>query len=106
MRGYSKGVPFMADISAMIHRKSLRAKQKAAIRTIRQQTKEKIRAIKLSYAENPGQLAQKMRQGPERIELPPPGIPQGTDRKGINRPGDHQAKEHDLRCDSSPQQQP
>lgn len=56
----------MADISAMIHRKSLRAKQKAAIRTIRQQTKEKIRAIKLSYAENPGQLAQKMRQGEDK----------------------------------------
>ena len=56
----------MADISAMIRRKSLQAKQKAAIRTIRQQAKEKIRAVKLAYAENPEEAAQKLREGANR----------------------------------------
>ena len=44
---------YMADISGIIRRKSLKAKQKAAIRTIKQQTKEKIKEIKLQNSENP-----------------------------------------------------
>ncbi|MCR5762321.1 MAG: hemolysin III family protein [Treponema sp.] len=47
----------MADISAIIRRKSLKAKQKAAIHTIKQQTKEKIREIKLQNSENPEEEA-------------------------------------------------
>ena len=36
----------MADISAIITRKSLKAKQKAAIRTVKAQAKEKIEKLK------------------------------------------------------------
>lgn len=54
----------MADISGIIRRKSLKAKQKAAIRTIKQQTKEKIKKIKLQTSENPEEeaLRQKSRE--------------------------------------------
>ena len=43
----------MADISGKITRKSLKAKKKAAIKTIKAQAKEKIRQVKLEYAQNP-----------------------------------------------------
>lgn len=43
----------MADITAKITRKSLKAKKKAAIKTIKTQAKEKIREVKILYAENP-----------------------------------------------------
>ena len=39
---------FMADISAKITRKSLKAKKKSAIKTIKAQAKEKIKEIKLT----------------------------------------------------------
>lgn len=52
----------MADISGMIRRKSFKAKQKAAIRTIRQQTKEKIKQIKLQNSENPEEEALRQRE--------------------------------------------
>ena len=37
----------MADISRRITRKSLKAKRKAAIKTIKAQTREKIRLVKM-----------------------------------------------------------
>ncbi len=43
----------MADISAKITRQSIKAKKKAAIRTIKAQAKEKIKEVKLEYANNP-----------------------------------------------------
>ncbi len=43
----------MADISEKITRKSLRMKKKAAIKTIKEQAREKIHEIKIQYAENP-----------------------------------------------------
>ncbi len=43
----------MADISAKITRSSIKAKKKAAIRTIKAQAKEKIKEVKLEYANNP-----------------------------------------------------
>lgn len=46
----------MADISARITRKSLAAKKKAAIKTLKAQNKEKIREVKIQYASNPERL--------------------------------------------------
>lgn len=46
----------MADISAEITRKSLKAKRKAAIRTIKAQAKDKIKEVKVLYAENPERI--------------------------------------------------
>ncbi len=46
----------MADISAKIRRKSYAAKKKAAIKTLKAQTKEKIKELNLMYAENPEQV--------------------------------------------------
>ena len=46
----------MADISAKIRRKSLAAKKKAAIKTVKSQAKEKIRELKLQYDENPERI--------------------------------------------------
>jgi len=43
----------MADISAKITKKSLAAKRKSAIKTIKAQAREKIREINIQYAENP-----------------------------------------------------
>lgn len=43
----------MADISAFIRRKSLKAKEKAAIRTIKAQAKDKIRQVRIDCAEDP-----------------------------------------------------
>lgn len=43
----------MADISGKITRKSLKAKKRAAIKTIKAQAKEKIREVKIEYAANP-----------------------------------------------------
>lgn len=43
----------MADISRKITRKSLLAKKKDAIKTIKKQAKEKIKEVKLDYANNP-----------------------------------------------------
>ncbi|MBB5219262.1 hemolysin III family protein [Treponema rectale] len=43
----------MADISRRITRKSLKAKKKAAIQTIKKQAKEKIQEVKQQYAQNP-----------------------------------------------------
>lgn len=47
---------FMADISAKITRKSLKAKKKSAIKTIKAQAKEKIKEIKIQYDTNPERL--------------------------------------------------
>ncbi len=49
----------MADISARITRKSLAAKRKAAIKTIKAQAKEKIREVKMEYNSNPERLKAK-----------------------------------------------
>ena len=43
----------MADISAKVTRKSLKAKRRSAIKNIKAQAKEKIREIKIEYDENP-----------------------------------------------------
>ncbi len=43
----------MADISAIITRKSLKAKQKAAIKTIKAQAQEKIKQIKMNMEDDP-----------------------------------------------------
>ena len=43
----------MADISAKITRKSLKAKRRSAIKNIKDQAKEKIREINIEYAEDP-----------------------------------------------------
>lgn len=62
----------MADISGRITRKSLKAKKKAAIKTIKAQAKEKIREVKLEYAQNPERNRAKLREKElkkqERIE--------------------------------------
>lgn len=49
------GVP-MADISARITSKSLKAKRKAAIKTIKAQAKEKIREVNVLYTEDPERI--------------------------------------------------
>ena len=49
----------MADISSRITKKSLKAKRKAAIKTIKTQAKEKIHDIKIQYAANPKLLQAK-----------------------------------------------
>lgn len=59
----------MADISGRITRKSLAAKKKAAIKTIKLQTKEKIRAIKEEYAANPERLRSKAEEKEHKKEL-------------------------------------
>ena len=43
----------MADITERITRKSLRAKKRAAIKTIKTQAREKIKEVKIQYAKNP-----------------------------------------------------
>ena len=43
----------MGDISNRITRKSIKAKKKAAIKTIKAQAKEKIHEVKIEYANNP-----------------------------------------------------
>lgn len=43
----------MADISGKITRKSLKAKKRAAIRTIKAQAREKIKEVKIQYARDP-----------------------------------------------------
>ncbi|MBQ5401015.1 MAG: hemolysin III family protein [Treponema sp.] len=62
----------MADISERIRRKSYAAKKKAAVRSLKIQTKEKIRALDLMYAENPEQvkarIAEKERKRALRIQ--------------------------------------
>lgn len=50
----------MADITEKIRRKSYAAKKRAAIKTLKAQTKEKIREIKLLYAEDPESLKAKI----------------------------------------------
>lgn len=56
IRIFRKRQVFMADISEKIRRKSYAAKKKAAIKTLKTQTKEKIRELNLLYAENPEQV--------------------------------------------------
>ncbi len=46
----------MADISNRITKKSYAAKKKAAIKTLKAQTKEKIKELELLYAENPEEI--------------------------------------------------
>lgn len=43
----------MADITEKITRKSLRAKKRAAIRTIKNQAREKLHEVRILYAKNP-----------------------------------------------------
>ncbi len=49
----------MADISKRISRKSIKAKKKYAIKTIKKQAKEKIHDIKIQYAANPERQQEK-----------------------------------------------
>jgi len=49
----------MADISKRISRKSINAKKKYAIKTIKKQAKEKIHDIKIQYAANPERQQEK-----------------------------------------------
>ena len=69
----------MADISERIRRKSYAAKKKAAVRSLKIQTKEKIRALDLMYAENPEQvkarIAEKERKRALRIQKQNARIP-------------------------------
>ena len=62
----------MADISAKIRRKSFAARKKAAVKTLKVQTKEKIKELDLMYAENPEQIkakiAEKERKRAARIQ--------------------------------------
>lgn len=60
---------FMADISAKIRRKSYAAKKKAAVRTLKAQTKEKIKELDLVYAENPEQVKARIEEKERRRAL-------------------------------------
>ncbi len=59
----------MADISAKIRRKSLAAKKKAAIKTVKQQAKEKIRELRIQYDENPERIREKEEEREQRKNL-------------------------------------
>lgn len=59
----------MADISAKIRRKSLAAKKKAAIKTVKQQAKEKIRELRIQYDENPERIRAKEEEREQRKNL-------------------------------------
>ncbi len=59
----------MADISKKITKKSLKAKKKYAIRTIKKQAKEKIRQVKIEYAENPALQQEKLAARMQRKAL-------------------------------------
>lgn len=59
----------MADISARITRKSLKAKRKAAIKTIKAQAKEKIREVNIEYNTNPERLKAKQAEKEHKREL-------------------------------------
>lgn len=59
----------MADISARITRKSLAAKRKAAVKTIKQQAKEKIREVQIEYNTNPERLKAKAQEKELRQQL-------------------------------------
>lgn len=59
----------MADISRRITRKSLKAKKKAAIRTIKKQAKEKIQEVKLQYSQNPERARLKAEELAAKKEL-------------------------------------
>ncbi len=59
----------MADISARITRKSLNAKKKAAIKTIKAQAKEKIREVKIEYNVNPERIKAKAQEKAQKQEL-------------------------------------
>jgi hemolysin III len=56
----------MADISAQVTRKSLKAKKKAAIKNIKAQAKEKIREIKIEYDENPARKLSRQNEKAQR----------------------------------------
>ena len=62
----------MADISGKITRKSMKAKKNAAIKTIKTQAKEKIKQVKIEYAQNPERKMvkenEKNRRREERIQ--------------------------------------
>ena len=59
----------MANISGRITRKSLSAKKKAAIKTIKTQAKEKIREVKMEYAQNPERAKAKAAEKQYKKEL-------------------------------------
>ncbi|MBQ2552080.1 MAG: hemolysin III family protein [Treponema sp.] len=59
----------MADISEKIRRKSYAAKKKAAVKTLKAQTKEKIKELDLMYAENPEQVKARIEEKERRRAL-------------------------------------
>ena len=59
----------MADISQRITRKSLKAKRKAAVKTIRAQCKEKIRQINLEYSASGDKRKRKQQEQQKRHQL-------------------------------------
>ena len=59
----------MADITNKISRKSLKLKKKYAIKTVKDQAREKIHDIKIQYAKNPERQQAKVAEHERRKAL-------------------------------------